>query len=229
MSGIGFGEVNVFDTLRGLDIEISAEAERGVQEGIDEMTRSYEQYLAQGLEPGREEEIIEALFLLGDGRYDAQKDVITPWTDSVYAFDMEMTWIEEGYELLLNAVERMSGGAVDIENVNVDIGEDLWNKGWGEFPLRFTMNGEPCEFKLTLNTDWMDLRIIDDLNRELVKRDPEKKLWFTSADGQSLILFYRDRAWAERFQRETGLELSDVMYENPIDRFSSELWDLLGG
>ena len=216
-------EGNVFDTLRGLDIEISEDAEHGVQASIDEMAREYEEYLAQGFEFGRDSDIVEVLCLLGSGKYTHETDIITPWTDSVYAFDVEMTWIEEGYALLLDAVKRMSGGSIDIEDVSVEIGEAALEQGWGQFPLRFTMNGEPCEFTLQLSTDWMDLHILDDLNRELVKRDSEKKLWFTHDGGQGIILFYRDKAWVDRFQQATGVELSDVVYENPVEKLDSAL------
>ena len=45
------------------------------------------------------------------GDYDYETRITTHYTDDVYAFDTEMFDIEGAYTELLNAVERLSGGA----------------------------------------------------------------------------------------------------------------------
>ena len=206
-------EISAYDRLRGLGIEVPEESECIVQAWMDQINEEYRQYLGEGVVISADEELVTIMSLLGTGEYIRETDSFRTLTDGLYAFDMEMTWIEEGYERLLDAVERMSGGTIDIEDISIEIDEAILDEGEGEFPLRFTMNGDPCEYTLELDTDWMDIRVLDYLNRDIGKYDDRRRLWSMFDEGQGLIVFYRDGAWAKRFRQETGFRLMDNVDE----------------
>ena len=218
-------ETSAYDRLRGLGIEIPEESERIVRAEMDQIHEEYRQYHGPDLFIPVEEDLMTIMCLLGTGEYIKETDSFRTLTDGLYAFDMEMTWIQEDYERLLDAVERMSGGTIDIEDISIEIDEAILDEGQGTFPLRFTMNGDPCEYTLELNTDWMDLRVLDYLNRDIGKYDDRRRLWLMYDGGQGMIVFYRDEAWAKRFRQETGFRLMDKIDE---EEGTGGLADFLG-
>ena len=134
---------------------------------------------------------------------------------------MEMAWVNEGYELILDAVKRLSGRSVDIQNVNIEIDDATVEAGWGTFPITFEMNGEECSYTARLDRDWMDLGFLDYMNEKLKGIGDGRQLWFATDNGQAIVMFYRDKAWAERFSAATGIAFFDSMTdEMSIDPLS---------
>ena len=200
------------ETLRGLDIDISEEAAGKVAQAMAEWRDYYERSDWARESPGLLDflDSYESLLSMlgnGAGEYDEQTWEIIPITDDVYAFDAEMITIQVGYQELLHAVTRLSGGKIDIRNLSMSIPGAVLESGYGAFYMVFQINGKPVRYKAKLRTDWMDENILDFLNEQIRAIDPENQLWAMYDGGQGAILFYRDAAWAERFQAVTGCEL----------------------
>ena len=188
--------------LRRLDIEISDDAEKLVRRDLSEV-RSY--YPNAGVE-----EFLDYTYILswlGTGDYDRATWAMVPVTDGVYAFDTEMFSIEEGYMDLLGAVERMSGGSIGIADFRIAIDDEMWTRGKGRFPIEFSLNGQPCRYMARLQSDWMDLGLLDYLGDKVKAVDDGRQLWFMHDGGQGMIMFYRDAEWAARFEAATGCRL----------------------
>lgn len=229
-NAVALSKASIFDVLRGLDIDISEDAERAVRDEMEESLAQYSQYMeyaGRNIEVPAFDDYTWVMTYLGMGVYEPETDSFVPLTNGLYAFDMEMTWVEEGYELLLDAVERMSGGSIDIEDIRIEIDDAVFEAGWGEFPLRFTMNGEAHEYTLRLTSDWMDISVLDRLNEDLAQYGDPRRLWFLYDEGQGMILFYRDRTWVEKFQSVTGLRLMDHTGESPVGDLGEALGDWL--
>ena len=196
--------------LRRLDIDISEDAEKLVRHDLEEARSFYPNLGAEDLL-----DYASILTCLGAGDYDRATWAMVPVTDGVYAFDTEMFSIEEGYMDLLGAVERMSGGSIRIEGCRIDIDEEMWTRGKGRFPIEFSLNGQPCSYMARMDTDWMDLGLLDFLDERVKNLGDGRQLWFMHDGGQGVILFYRDAEWAARFEEATGCRLyasrSEVM------------------
>jgi len=208
-------ERDYFTELRELGIDISDEAEGYARNEME----TYKNYGFQ--DATQIENCMTILFLLGMGKYNKENDSTTPLTDSVYAFDMEMTWIQEGYVDVLDAVMRMSGGTVKIQNISIEIDDDMAEAGWGTFPISFEMNGEACSYTARLDTDWMDPGFLDFLNEKLKGLGDGRQLWFATENLQGIVMFYRDKAWIDRFSAATGIDFFGGMNEEvSVDPFA---------
>ena len=215
MGRSAMAERDYFAELRRLGIEISDGAEEYVRSEME----SYKNYGFS--DKAQMDNYMMVLFLLGMGKYNYEDNSIMPITDSVYAFDMEMTWVNEGYELVLDAVKRLSGGNVDIRNINIVIDDATAEAGWGTIPITFEMNGELCSYTARLDTDWMDPGFLDFINEKVKGIGDDRQLWFATDNGQGLVMFYRDKAWVNQFSAATGIVFFDSMTdEMSIDPLS---------
>lgn len=63
---------------------------------------------------------------------------------------------------------------------------------------------------LQVSHDWLDNSVIKKLNgilAQLPGREGDRWIYACDDGGQGAILFYRDRAWARKFEKRTGIEL----------------------
>lgn len=199
-----------FALLESLGIEFSEEDKEMISRSIDETLANYPEDLLKkfGFDRDRFSDIPTILSWLGYGDTDYETGITTYSSDDVFAFDTEMYDVEGGYLELLNAVERMSGGAADIGNCEIEISEDLFMKGEGSFPIRFELNGQACEYTAKLQTDWMDCEIINYINRILKEQGIKESIWSMFDTGQGTVIFYNDADWAKEFEAATGCELT---------------------
>jgi len=215
-----------FALLESLGIEIPGDAKDAISKQIDDILSTMPDEIRDdyGYDRDSFSDITTILAWLGYGETDYETWITTPYTDDVYAFDSEMYDIEGAYLDLLDAVERLSGGGADIDNCEVQISEELFLQGTGEFPIVFTLNGRECRYMAELQTDWMDCEIIDYLNRILKDQGIDKRIWSMYDGGQGLVIFYDDDRWAAEFERVTGCGLdcgtgSNLTIEGFLDFF----------
>lgn len=199
-----------FALLESLGIEVPENARNDIRTNIEETLNNIPDdiKIKFGRNADSFSDIVNILSWLGYGDYDYETRITTHYTDDVYAFDTEMFDIEGAYTELLDAVERMSGGAADIENCKVQISEELFIKGYGKFPITFEMNGKAYEYSAKLEHDWMDYEFIDYINSVLAQQGMPKQLWTLYGVGQGPIVFYCDAIWAKEFEAATGYELT---------------------
>lgn len=80
-------------------------------------------------------------------------------------------------------------------------------KEGGVIHLYFSVNGEPYEYNMKLENDWLDPDIIRNINDAFQKSGIEKRVYAMGDGGQGCILLYRDKDWAKAFEKATGIEL----------------------
>lgn len=198
-----------FAILEALDIHIPDSAKAAISQQIESAYATMPEDLRQklGYTPDYFSEITDVLAMLGYGDYDPETWAYIPYTDDVYAFDAEMFDVQQSYTDLLLAVGRMSRGEVSLENVEIQMSDELFERGTGSLPISFALNGNNYSYSAAFEYDWMDVEIIDFVNGILGEQGIGKRIWSMYDLGQGLILFYRDEAWAERFMDGTGCEL----------------------
>ena len=198
-----------FALLESLGFEIPEKVRTDISQSIDETLAAIPDEIRDQFGYSRDyfSDIPTILAWVGYGDFDYETGNTTHYSDDLYAFDTEMYDVEGGYLELLYAVERLSGGAVEIENYEIEIGEDLFLRGEGEFPISFELNGQACEYTAKLQTDWMDCGIINYINRILKEQGFAESIWSMYDGGQGLVIFYNDSDWARSFEAATGCEL----------------------
>lgn len=137
--------------------------------------------------------------------YDAWE--ITSYPEQAYWFDWEGFDMSTEYTNILNGVSTMAGGDFTITDAKQDMSDADWEKGTGSIRLRFSVNGKPYEYRLKLMNDWLDTRIVKDINDALKDAGVEKRVYAMEDGGQGCILFCRDEAWAKQFTKATGIRL----------------------
>lgn len=144
---------------------------------------------------------------LGSPEYDYDTWKVVSYPDGVYWFDWEAFDIPGCYEDLFLAVEHLSGGEVDFEQIAFNMEGVNQETGSGKIQVSLLCNGTSYSFEVRMRNDWMDERILQEVARILEAEQTEGSLYVCGDNGQGTIVFYRDEAWAEQFQALTGVEL----------------------
>lgn len=173
---------------------------------VEEMNRSMEEMpMARAWIEGYP--YASLLSAVGMPEWDYEAWEITQYSDQAYWFDWEGFNLDMEYVYILNGVNAMAGGDFAITDAQQDMSDVDWENGTGTVHLKFCINGEPYEYKLKMMNDWLDTDIIKDLNDALETAGVEKRVYAMEDDGQGCVLFCRDKAWAKKFKKETGIRL----------------------
>lgn len=149
----------------------------------------------------------DLLSAIGMPEWDWETGQIAKYPDQAYWFDWEGFDMSTEYVNILNGLNAMSGGDFTITDAAQDMSESDWEKGTGTVYIRFAIDGEAFKYKLKLAGDWLDTGIISDLNNALIRAGIKKRIYAMDDGGQGCILLYRDKAWADRFKKQTGIRL----------------------
>lgn len=152
----------------------------------------------------------ELLLGLAQPKWDQETWEVTAFPEQAYWFDWEAWDVEGSYEEILKGVESLSAGELRFEQIVTDWSGASWENGTGRIKLTFTCNGKPCSMSLQVSHDWLDNSVIKKLNgilAQLPGREGDRWIYACDDGGQGAILFYRDRAWARKFEKRTGIEL----------------------
>lgn len=133
----------------------------------------------------------------------------TPAENGVYSFDVEVFNVDMMYTNFLLGVSAIGEGELDFKNITEDTSGVDWENGTGTRTVSFEWNGCTYTLEAECNNDWFDIAAASGLSRIIRENGNGKRLYFASDGGQECIVFYRDAEWAEAFQKETGLELSE--------------------
>lgn len=129
------------------------------------------------------------------------------YSDQAYWFDWEGVDVSSEYVYILNGVNAMAKGEFTITEARQDMTDADWEKGSGAVHVSFCVNGIPFESEMKMEYDWLDSKIIGDINEALEKAGIEKRVYAAGDGGQGCILLYGDKAWAKQFRRATGITL----------------------
>lgn len=132
---------------------------------------------------------------VGAPDYDFDTCTMTPKNKTVYSFDMEVFDVSSMYTDFLNGVRYIGDGELDFTNIKESEGV------FGGKHVTFDWDGESCELNLKENTDWFDMDAVDQLNKVIDKKGKKKRLYVTTDEYQEIIVFYRDKEWADKFEK----------------------------
>lgn len=172
---------------------------------IDELETSYEQMPTE-IELNKTAMLLSTL---GKGMFDYSQNTWTPSTNGVYSFDVEVFELEKMYTDFLTGISALDKEALNFENIQEDTSKVNWEEGTGTRTVSFEWKRKSFCLKAKMEHDWFDLNVASDLNKIIIENQSDKRLFFTSDGYQECIVFYRSGDWAEAFQEETGLALSE--------------------
>ena len=170
---------------------------------IDEMIRSYESIPEEyrgGLDLTH-----QLLYAFGMGDYDYDAGVWTPTSDRVYAFDMEVFFINSMYTDFLKGVEAINRGEFEITGVSEDTSKADWDTNTGTQTIRFEYDGHPYEYAAKFDGDWLDMGVVAFMNGVFEAEGNPKRLYCFGDQVQ--VIFYDTPEWVARFTEATGQAL----------------------
>lgn len=75
--------------------------------------------------------------------------------------------------------------------------------------VSFEWKGKRYSLEAEVQGDWFDLNVANELNKIIMENTTDKQLFFANDGFQECIVFYRNKDWANSFEKETGLSLSE--------------------
>lgn len=153
--------------------------------------------------------IIFLLEAVGKGRWDKEAQKWIPSQNGVYFFDVEVSYPnEEIYTSFLRGISALDEEELAFQNLQEELGEGNWETCKQTHTVHFDWKGRTYSLEAEQESDWFDLTFASRLNQIIQEKGGEKKL-MCIGDGQAIFIFYRDEAWAEAFQKKTGLIFED--------------------
>lgn len=197
-----------------------------MQKSYTEIAEIFDKYDIEGTDPQLLDELEESytrmppevelskaailLTSLGQGDYDYSNGTWTPCQNGVYSFDVEVFDVENMYANFLLGISALDKEELDFKNVQEDTSQVDWEEGNGKRTVAFEWKNEEFTLEAEVEYDWFDLNVIKELN-EIVKEHGDGRQLFVADDGyQERIVFYRTKEWAEEFQKETGIKLTEI-------------------
>lgn len=185
--------------LESLDISVSEECIRELEEWVAEDV--------QGREYVERNPFYRVLCYMGSPQYDWETWEIVAYPDGLYWFDRESYDLVTDYVNILNAVEHLSQGELDIEEITIHDEDVNWEKVDGTLCISYTCNRNPYECVMFVNGEWLSEYVIRDLNDMLKQEMPEKRIYYCYDDGQGVMVFYKDADWEKEFEEKTNIDL----------------------
>lgn len=168
---------------------------------------SFTQEWRQAMEEWPEAGYLDLLAMVGWGEYDEETWEWSPTSDQVYALDTEVFNIDSMYPDFFRGLLAISGGELPIANVAQDDSGVDWEKGTGTFVITLDYGEKQYSFTTEAMNDWLDVGILGQVNDMLKKEGVEKRFYAGWNSFQGITVFFRDKAWARRFEGETGCKL----------------------
>ena len=112
------------------------------------------------------------------------------------------------YTDFLLGVSSLDKEELDFQNLTEDTSQVNWEEGPGKRTVSFTWNGKSYSLEAEMHNDWFDAGVANELGKIIKENSKDKQLFFADDGYQECIVFYRDKEWADNFQKETGLVLS---------------------
>ena len=144
------------------------------------------------------------LVYLGEGSY-SDRTGWTPSENGVYWLALEAWDLEYMYTYCLEGISALDPDLLQFYGIQETCDRAAINTGIGTCEISFTFNKEKHTITADVEYDWFDPAFLDALN-QIISADG-KQLYFTSVEGQGLLVFYRDAQWAKDFTKLTGIKL----------------------
>lgn len=162
----------------------------------------------------REDMDMYPLFLsqIGFGTYNYDTWEWTPSSEFIYSFDTEVFNCSMMYTDFLTGIKAISNNEFIISEVVEEVSEEDFEKGTGKQTVHFKYNETPYTFEAKLMYDWFDVDMLKFMNQVFEKEGNPKRLYCMGDGGQSCIVFYCTKEWAEQFKVTTGYILECVTY-----------------
>jgi hypothetical protein len=182
----------------------------GITGADPEVLAEIEDYIAKypDIYNSNVDKILDVLFCMGYDTYNAETGEWAPAANGVFYFDLECGSIDTMYTDFLRGVSALDP-ELDFENIQEDKSGANYELNKGKQAADFTWNGTSYRITGKVDYDWFDLGAADDLKNIIRDADTGKQLYFASDAGTGLIVFYRDAAWAKKFESTTGIKLYD--------------------
>lgn len=145
------------------------------------------------------------LGILGNGIFDYSKATWTPTENGVYSFDVEIYNVDTMYTNSLIGVSSLNKEELNFQNISEDTSEVNWEKGTGKRTVSFEWKGKRYSLEAEVQGDWFDLNVANELNKIIMENTTDKQLFFANDGFQECIVFYRNKDWANSFEKETGV------------------------
>lgn len=142
------------------------------------------------------------LEMIGMGEEDEETGKWIPSSNKVYAFDSEVSDVDNMYTHFIEGVLAISNQEFGITEIEEVIEEDERHY------IKFQYNDHSYEFVGETEGDWMDCRIIDFMNQVFVKENNSKFLLCMPNESQGFNILYNTQEWAMTFAEKTFNVLS---------------------
>lgn len=176
----------------------------------DELIQNLESDYAQLPSDIEFDKTANLLTAVGAGTFDAATGTWTPTINGVYCFDIEIYNLATMYTDFLLGVSSLDKEELNFQNITEDTSQVNWEEGTGKRTVSFTWNGKSYSLEAEMHNDWFDAGVANELGKIIKENSKDKQLFFADDGYQECIIFYRDKDWADNFQKETGLALSPM-------------------
>lgn len=149
---------------------------------------------------------------LGMPEYSEDMEILS-WPGEVFWFDFEGWDISADYVNVLNGMKTLAQGSIldDVENIAEDVSGVNWEEGSGNILVSFSWKGSTYEYEMTMEYDWIDGEVLGIYNGLLEGSGEERRFFAAGDDGQGALVFFRDQAWADKFEKATGMKLGSFV------------------
>lgn len=145
---------------------------------------------------------------LGMPEYSEDMEILS-WPKEVFWFDFEGWDISADYVDVLNGMKTLAQGSMldDVENIGEDVSGVNWEEGSGNIWVSFSWRGSRYEYEMTMEYDWIDGEVLGIYNGLLEGSGEERRFFAAGDNGQGALVFFREQAWADKFEKATGIKL----------------------
>ena len=148
------------------------------------------------------------LSLLGSGTTDFSTLKWSPSTNGVYAFDAEVSGLDEMYTNFLRGISALNEEELAFQNIQEDLSGVDQRSGAGMRRVSFNWNEASHSLEVEEQGDWFNMQFARDLGQIIQKSGTGKRLYYTPDGYQLCIFFYRSTECASSFQMELVFRLS---------------------
>ena len=106
----------------------------------------------------------------------------------------------------LQGISGISGGELEITDIEEAYSEEVLEAGTGTWPVRFLCNQTAYQYEANIHYDWFDTGLLAFMGRVVEEQNTGRRLY--AFDGfQDCMIFYRTKEWAENFKELFHAEL----------------------
>ena len=197
---LSFEQIN--DVLREIGIiDIQKEKIEQLQEHYNSIPIDY-----------RIDKMLFILSNIGHGDYNFETGEWKSTSKYIYSFDAEAYDLNKMYTLLFDGISSITNGEVVFSNIVEDSQNAYYENNDDIQKIFFELNGEKYAYDAIVNDDWIDIRLLNYVNRILEEQNYSKQFYFMSDGYQDCIIFYCNKNWADLFKEKTGYTLVNDIY-----------------